>query len=64
MTKVYIVIETIDAEKSIGGVYASMKAAREHAESIAEYAGASEQEPCFWGEDEDNCITIEEHFVL
>ena len=62
--KVYIVTETIDAETSIVGVYASMEAAREHAESVAEYANVSEQEPCFWGEDEDNCITIEDHEVL
>jgi hypothetical protein len=64
MNKVYIVCETIDGEKTIGGVYASYKKAREHAEDIAEYAGVEEDQQDFWGEDEDNCITIEEQDLL
>jgi len=64
MNKVYIVCETIDGEKTIGGVYKSYKQAREHAESIAEYADVEEEHRDFWGDDEQNCIEIEEHDVF
>jgi hypothetical protein len=60
MNKVYIVCETIDGEKTYGGAHLSYKAAREHAESIAEYASVEEAEKDFWGDDEYNCITIDE----
>ena len=64
MKKVYIVCETIDNEMSIAGVYKTYKQAREHAESVAEYAGVQEDQRDFWGEEEENCITIEEHDLL
>ena len=59
MNQVFIVFEVIDGEKTLGGAYTSYKAAREHAEGIAEYAGVEEAEKDFWGEEEYNCITIE-----
>ena len=63
MKKVYIVIENIEAQPTIGGVYASLKAAREHAQSVAEYAGVSEHEPNRWG-GEDYSLAIQEQPVL
>lgn len=64
MNKVYIVTKTIDGEKSIGGVYKTYKKAREHAEDIAEYGGVEESQRDFWGDDEYNCITIEESKLI
>lgn len=63
MNKVYIVTETIDGEKSIGGVYKTLQQAREHAGDVAEYSGY-ELQGNIWGEDETNCIAIEEHDLI
>jgi hypothetical protein len=64
MKKVYIVTETIDGNKSIGGVYKTLKQACEHAGDVAEYSGYEPQGNNVWGEDESNCIAVEEHDLI
>jgi hypothetical protein len=64
MNKVYIVTETIDGEKSIGGVYKTLKQAWEHASDVAEYSLHEPQGNNVWGEDEANCVAVEEHDLI
>ena len=64
MKKVYIVTETIDGNKSVGGVYKTLKQACEHAGDVAEYSGHEPQGNNVWGEDEANCIAVEEHDLI
>ena len=61
--EVYVIIETIDGESSIGGVYSSYRTARSRAMDVAEYAGWPQDGKNVWGEDSSNKIEISTHEV-
>lgn len=52
MKQVYIVVEFVEGEKSVGGVYHSLSDARDHASDVAEYAGLNSTSGDVWGNDE------------
>jgi hypothetical protein len=62
MNQVYIVVEVSDNIDRIGGVYASLVDARDHATDIAEYAGFEPVRDDVWGDD-DHGVRIDVHEV-
>lgn len=64
MTKVYIVSTVIEGERNMEGIFSTYEKARALATDIADGWEAEEQEKDFWGDDEFNCLVIDEHEVL
>lgn len=64
--KVYVIIECVDGQEKINGIYETYDKARRDVEYVLDYAGYDSSEgvpPNYWSFGEDY-IRIEEHDVI